>query len=58
MFFIWGGGGGQGAVSADNTLAQRKNPLKPPPQTPPFFNLALGGFLSMIPDYRESPPPP
>ena len=60
MFFIGGGGGGlggRGAVSADNTPAQRKTPLKPPPKPPPFLNLALGGFLSMISDFRESPPP-
>ena len=59
MFFIGGGGGlgGRGAVSADNTPAQRKTPLNPPPQTPPFLNLALGGVLSMISDFRESPPP-
>ena len=58
MFFIGGGGGGWGAVSADNTPAQRKPPLNPPPlKPPPFLNLALGGVLSMISDFRESRPP-
>ena len=40
MFFIGGGGGlgGRGGVSADNTPAQRKTPLKPPPKPPPFLN--------------------
>ena len=56
MYFM-GGGGGRGALPADNTPAKRKTPLNPP-QPPPFFNLALGVFLSMISDFREPPPPP
>ena len=47
---------GRGAVSADNTPAQLKTPLTPPPQTPPFFKFGFGGVLSMIFDFRESPP--
>ena len=50
------GGGlrGRGALPADNTPVQRKNPLNPPPPKPPpfFFNLALGGFLSRISHFR------
>ena len=53
MYFIGGGLGGRGTLPADNTPAQRKTPLKPPP----FLNLALQGVLSMISDFRESPPP-
>ena len=58
MFFIGGGGGrgGRGGVSADNTPAQRKTPLNPP-KPPPFLDLAPGGGLSMISNFRESPPP-
>ena len=60
MCFIWGGGGvgGRGALPADNTPAQRKTPLTPPPpQTPPFLNLALGGFKQDI-RFPRTPPPP
>ena len=57
MYFIGGGLGGRGALSADNTPAQRKTPLNPPPPNPPFFKVGSGGVLSMIPDFRETPPP-
>ena len=57
MYFIGGGLGGRGTLPVDNTPAQRKTPLNPPPKTPPFLNLALGGGLSMMSDLRESPPP-
>ena len=57
MYFIGGGLGGRGALPVDNTPAQRKTPLNPPPpKPPPFLNLAMG-VLSMISDFRESPPP-
>ena len=58
MYFIGGGFGGPGYPSRGQYPRAAKNPLKtPPPQTPPpFLNLALGGFLSMISDFRESPP--
>ena len=55
MFFI--GGGGRGGLSADNTPAQRKTPLKTPPNPPPFFKFGSGGVLSMISNFRESRPP-
>ena len=45
--------GGWGALPADNTPAQRKTPLNPPP----LLNLALGGFLSRVSKFREPPPP-
>ena len=58
MYFIGGAGlGGWGALSADNTPKQRKTPLNPPPKPPLFLNLALGGGLSMISDFRETHPP-
>ena len=53
VYFIGGGVGGPGALPADNTPARRKTPLQPPPQTPPLLNLALGGVLSRISDFRE-----
>ena len=58
MYFIWGGGGlaGRGALPADNTPGQRKTPLNPPPN-PPLFKFGSGGVLSMISNFRESPPP-
>ena len=60
MFFIGGGGlGGRGGGRFRGQYPRAaKIPLKPPPKPPPFLNLALGGFLSMISDFRESPPPP
>ena len=63
MFFIGGGGGGGfgglgGRFRGQYPPAQRKTPFKPPPpKPPPFLNLALGGVLSMISDFRESRPP-
>ena len=53
--FHLGGGvlGGRGALPANNTPAQQKTPLTPPP----LLNLALGGVLSRISDFREPPPP-
>ena len=46
MYFIGGGGlGGLGALLADNSPAQRKTPLSPPPPKPPLFKIwLLGGF--------------
>ena len=59
MFFIGGGGlGGRGAVSADNTPAQRKTPLKPPPKTPPFFKFGSGGVFKHDIRFLRIPPPP
>ena len=58
--FHSGGGGGWGAGVPFRGQYPRtaKNPLKTPPQTSPFFlNLALGWFLSMISDFRETPLP-
>ena len=58
MFFIGGGGlGGRGALPANNTPAQRKTPLNPPPPKPPLFKFGSGGVFSMISDFRESRPP-
>ena len=57
MFFMGGGSfGGRGALSAENTLAQRKTPLTPP-QTPPVLNLALGGFFRHDIRFPKIPPP-
>ena len=45
MFFIGGGLGGP------RCRFRGQYPLNPPPKPPPFLNLALGGFLSMISDF-------
>ena len=60
MYFMGGGGGfgGPGCPSRGQYPRTAKNPLKTPPKTPRFLNLALGGFLSMISDFRQPPPPP
>ena len=59
MFFIWGAGGGWGAgVPFPRTIPPRsEKPPSTPPQPPPFFEYGYGGVLSMISDFRESPPP-
>ena len=58
MYFIGGGVGGPGCPSRGQYPRAAKNPLKPPlPKPPLFLNLALGGFLSRISDFREPPPP-
>ena len=46
---LMGGLGGQGALPADNTPAQRKSPLNPPPQAPPLFKLDIS--------FSRTPPP-
>ena len=57
MYFIGGGGfGGPGCPSRGQYSRAVKTPLKTPPNPPPFLNLALGGFLSRISDFRETPP--
>ena len=55
MFSMGGGGGG---VPFPRTIPPRSEnpPLNPPPNAP-FFKFGFGRFLSMISDFRESPPP-
>ena len=58
MYFVGGGGfGGPGCPPRGQYPGAAKNPLEPPPQDPPFFELGSWGVLSMISDFRESPPP-
>ena len=57
MFFIGGGFGGPGGRFRGQYPRATKTPLNPPPQNPPFFKFGSGGGLSMISDFRESPPP-
>ena len=49
--------GGRGGVSADNTPAQRKTPLKPPPKTPPFFKFGSGGGFKHDIQFPRIPAP-
>ena len=57
MYFIWGGGG-RGALPADNTPAQQNPPLNPP-QLPPCFKFGSGGggFKQDI-QFPRTPPLP
>ena len=53
MYFI---GGGLGGFRGHHPRAA-KNPLTPPPQSPPLIYIWLWGVLGMISDFRETPPP-
>ena len=53
-----GGLGGRGALPADNTPAQRKTPLNPPPPKPLPFLIWLWGVFKQDIQFLRTPPPP
>ena len=59
MFFIGGGGvGGPGGRFRGQYPRAAKNPLKPPPKTPPFFKFGSGGGFKHDIRFPRIPPPP